>query len=70
MSVTTYQTHYEYQLKKLIEAEIQRLTEIVTADNGVVIEYDTYRYYIGTIRGLRTALELCDEAEAVVNGKE
>jgi hypothetical protein len=70
MAVTTYQTHYEYELKKLIETEIQRLTDIVTADNGVIMDYDTYRYHIGMIRGLRRALELCDEVEAVINGKE
>jgi hypothetical protein len=70
MAVTTYQTHYEYELKRLIEAEITRLSEIVTSDNGVIMDYDTYRYHIGKIRGLRRAMELCEEADAVVNGKE
>lgn len=70
MAVTTYQTHYQYELKREIEQEIQRLTDIVTADTSVIVDFDTYRYHIGQIRGLRRALELCDEAEAVINGKE
>jgi hypothetical protein len=70
MATMTYQTHYEYELKKLIEQEIQRLTEVVTQENGAVIDYDTYRYHIGQIRGLRTALMLCDEVDAVINGEK
>lgn len=70
MTATTYQAYYQYELKKLIEEQIQRLSEIVTADNGVVVDYATYRHHIGQIKGLRIALELCDEAEAVVNGKK
>jgi phosphopantetheine adenylyltransferase len=70
MAVQTYQAYYQYEVKKLIEEEIQRLSEIVIADNGVVVDYATYRHHIGQIRGLRRAYELCDEAEAVINGKE
>lgn len=70
MAATTYQAYYQYELKKLIEAEIQRLTDIVTAESGVIDDFAAYRHHIGQIRGLRIALELCDEAEAVVNGKE
>jgi len=70
MGVTTYQTYYEYELKKILQAEIDRLTATITAEYEVVSDYSSYRYHIGQIKGLRRALELCDEAEAVVNGRE
>lgn len=68
MAIQTYQTHYQYELKKQIEEEIERLKEAM-AVNGVITEISDYRYYLGQITGLRKALVLCDEAEAVVNGR-
>jgi hypothetical protein len=70
MAITTYQTYYVHELKKLIKEEIERLTSTITSEYEVVSDYSSYRYHIGQIKGLRKALELCDEAEAVVNGAE
>jgi len=70
MSATTYQTFYQYELNKLLQDEIDRLTAVITAEYDLVSDFASYRYHIGQIKGLRRALELCDEAEAVVNGKE
>ena len=70
MTATTYSTYYQYELTKLIKADIERLTTEMTTDYGPVTDYAAYRYHIGTIKGLRRALELCDEAEAILNGKE
>lgn len=69
MAVQTYQTHYQYELTKQIQEEIERLKENMAA-NGVISDIGEYRYYLGQITGLRKALYLCDEAEAVVNGRE
>jgi hypothetical protein len=70
MAATTYATYYQYELSKLLKEEIERLTSAITAEYEVVSDYSSYRYHIGQIKGLRRALELCDEAEAVANGKE
>jgi hypothetical protein len=68
---TTYQAYYQYELKKLIGAEIERLKEALVSSyqiNG--FDFSGYRHHVGKIEGLRTALDLCDDAEAIVNGKE
>ena len=70
MAATTYQTYYQYELSKLLKEEIDRLTSTITAEYEVVSDYTSYRYHIGQIKGLRRALELCDEAETVVNSRE
>jgi hypothetical protein len=70
MAATTYATYYQYELSKLLKEEIDRLTATITAEYEVVSDYSSYRYHIGQIRGLRRALELCDEAETVVNNRE
>ena len=70
MAATTYQTFYQYELSKLLKEEIDRLTVLITSEYDLVGDYSSYRYHIGQIKGLRRALQLCDEAEAVVNGKE
>jgi flagellar motor component MotA len=67
---TTYQAYYRHELNKLLNEEIQRMTDKVTGSYQAINDFADYRYHIGVINGLRKALELCDEAEAVVNGKE
>jgi hypothetical protein len=67
MAAQTYQTHYQYEIKKLIEEEIERLKNNM-ATNGIITDIGEYRYYVGQITGLRKALYLCDDAETVVNG--
>ena len=68
---TTYQAYYQYELKKLLNAEIERIKETLVSSyqiNG--FDFSGYRHHVGRVEGLRMALELCDEAEAIVNGKE
>lgn len=68
---TTYQAYYQYELKKLISAEIERLKEALVSSYQIDgFDFSGYRHHVGRIEGLRTALELCDEAEAIANGKE
>lgn len=70
MIMLTYQTHYQSALKKLIEEEIHRVTEILTQPHSVSVpDFSQYRYHIGCIEGLRKALTLCDEAEAIADGR-
>jgi hypothetical protein len=70
MAATTYSTYYQYELSKLLKEEIDRLTGNLTSEYELVSDYASYRYHIGQIKGLRRALELCDEAEAVANSRE
>ena len=63
----TYSAFYQHELSKLILEEIERRKEqLVTA--SATFDFPAYRHHVGIIEGLRTALELCDEAERVVNG--
>jgi|TARA_R110000868_G_scaffold176318_2_gene413878 hypothetical protein len=68
---TTYQAYYQYELKKLLNEHIERIKETLVSSyqiNG--FDFSGYRHHVGRVEGLRMALELCDEAEAIVNGKE
>ena len=68
---TTYQAYYQYELKKLINENIERLKEaLLTSYHIEGFDFSGYRHQVGRIEGLRTALELCEEADAIVNGKD
>jgi hypothetical protein len=68
---TTYQAYYQYELKKLINSDIDRLKEELLSSYKITgFDFSAYRHHVGRIEGLRMALELCEEADAIVNGKE
>ena len=68
---TTYQAYYQYELKKLINSDIERLKEELLSSYKIEgFDFSSYRHHVGRIEGLRMALELCEEAEAIANGKE
>lgn len=62
----TYNNLFEFELVKLIEAEIQRLSENIT-NAGSVVDYPDYKYQIGKIAGLREVFSLCEEANKVLS---
>jgi len=64
--VLTYNQHFEYQLRKLIEAEIERLEEILSLGLSVP-DFHAYRHIVGQIAGLRRSLEFCEEANSIAN---
>lgn len=65
----TNHTFFQSELEKLIKAEIDRLKDkLVTAH--ATIEYPTYKYNVGMVQGLQSALELIEEAWSIVNGGE
>jgi len=65
--VQTYSAFYQHELSKLILEEVERRKEqLVTA--SATFDFSDYRHHVGIIEGLRTAIELCEEAERVVNG--
>jgi hypothetical protein len=70
MAIMTGQAYYKHELKKLIAQEIERLRDIVTVNFTAIDDFAKYRHHIGVIEGLRKALELCEDAESIVNGAE
>jgi hypothetical protein len=68
---TSYQAYYQYELQKLINIDIDRLKEDLVSSYKITgFDFSAYRHHVGKIEGLRMALELCEEAEAITNGKE
>ena len=60
-----YNNSLEAELKKLVAAEIDRLKDNIS--NGMsVVDYADYKTQVGKIMGLRTAIELCEEAESIL----
>ena len=68
-AMQTFQTIYEAELRKLIAVEVERLKENLSHGQSVC-DYSEYQKTVGQILGLRTALELCEEANALSERKE
>lgn len=67
----TYQAHVLNELKKLIAEEVQRVGDtLLNPNHSAITDYAQYRYQVGVVQGLRTALELFDEAEAKADGRK
>jgi hypothetical protein len=65
----TYNAHYQYELKTLIQSEIERLKDtMITAH--ITFDFPAYKHHVGVIEGLRKALDLMEEAESKVNGAD
>jgi len=65
----TFHSLYTEQYKKLIEEELQRLMESLTT-NGAITDFSAYKHRVGVIEGLKRALELSEEADAIANGRD
>ncbi len=62
---------FRRKMNDLISEEIERLKETLTSLHTMEgFDFAAYKHHVGIIRGLRQALELADEAQAIVNGKE
>lgn len=71
MSSTTYQDRCLLELKKLLYSEIDRIKdELTTVHFSPGFDFSSYKYMVGKIEGIRSAIQLCDDAEAITNGKE
>lgn len=67
MSILTSADKFRYEAEHLIEAEIERLKDSLAL--GFVESFDQYKLLAGRIAGLRSAIDLMKEAEAICNGK-
>lgn len=64
----TITDRFKYELIKLMEAEVERLKETISSGNCNSIE--EYKSLSGKIQGIKSVLDLIDEANAIINGKE
>jgi len=62
------QEFYKIELKKMIQAEVDRLIEILVTGHNT-LEFPQYKHHVGKILGLRDALELCEEAQTEIARK-
>jgi len=63
---TTYQAYYQYELQKLINENIERLKEDLVSSYQIEgFDFSGYRHQVGRVEGLRLALQLCEDAEAM-----
>ncbi len=65
----TFHALYVDQYQKLIEEEISRLLETILSNNAIQ-DFPSYKYRLGVIDGLKKALEISQEADAVANGRD
>lgn len=67
MTALTRSHMFEYELKRLIDVEIERLKEDMSL--GMIEDFLEYRHLAGKIAGLRAAIDYMAEADAICNGK-
>jgi len=61
-----YQNLFEIELKKLIISEQDRIKDNLS--NGLsVVDFAEYRHQVGKLLGLKSALDLCEEANSILS---
>jgi len=66
----TQYAFYQSELQKLIGTEIERRKEnLVGAHRASGFDLSEYKHQVGIIDGLRMALELCDDAKTITQGR-
>lgn len=65
----TFHASYLHHYKQLIDEALQRVMETVTS-NHAITDFSAYKYQVGVLDGLKMALELSEEADAIANGRE
>jgi hypothetical protein len=61
-----YNNLFEFELMKLLEAEVARLAENITHPS-VVVDYPDYKYQIGKIAGMREVFAMCEEVNKTIS---
>lgn len=57
---------FEFELRKLVEAEILRLSENLT-NPAAIVDYAEYKHQVGKIMALRSVFDLCEEVNATLS---
>lgn len=61
-----YNNLFEFELMKLVEAEIARLSDNVL-NPAAVADYSDYKLQVGKIQGLRTVFDLCGDVNRILS---
>lgn len=61
-----YNNMFEFELRKLVEAEIIRLSENL-ANPAAVVDYAEYKHQVGKILALRSVFDLCEEVNTTLS---
>lgn len=62
----TYNNQFEVELKKLLIAEIDRLSENLCS--GMAInDISHYKHEVGRITSLRAVIDMCDEVNSILS---
>lgn len=65
----TYTAHFQSELEKLIQAEIERMKDKLVMGHAS-LDHAGYKHNVGIILGLQRALDLVAEVESLLNGAE
>ena len=67
MTALTTVAVYQKELRELVSIEIENVLEKMA--NGFVDSFEDYKSLVGKIAGLRTAIDLMDEADRILSEK-
>lgn len=65
----TYQAFFQSELEKLIKEEIERRKDVLVTASST-FDFAAYRHHVGTIEGLREALDLIEELDRRIRSDE
>ena len=66
----TTNTQFEHELKRLIDADIDRIKDILANGSGVS-NHDAYKQYVGEISALRrVSHSFCEEVNTKMNKRD
>lgn len=64
-----YSSRFDYELRRLIAEKLEFIKDELAYGHGVS-DFPEYKRRVGQVSGLETALEFCDEAKSICDGKE
>jgi len=67
--VLTTSMAFKAELARLLQQAIAEQVDVITAPHTMT-DFGAYKHHIGIVAGLRSALELLEEAESIVNKRE
>jgi hypothetical protein len=67
MTALTTVAVYQKELRELVSIEIENVLEKMA--NGFVDSFEDYKSLVGKVAGLRTAIDLMDEADRILSEK-
>lgn len=60
---------FRAELEQLLAKAVAEQIEIISAPHALV-DFSAYKHHVGVIAGLKIAIDLCDEANSIINKRE